>query len=164
MDIETTIAEAKALRSSDQLDESLELLEKLLEEHPDDPLVLFEVGGAYDVLGQEADAIPYYHRAVEEGLEGEELQECMICLGSCHRAIGEFQEAIEILEAFAERFENSRAGLPFLALAYYSNEQYSDAVGLLLDIILDTTSDPDILAYADPLDYYRDHLDEIWDG
>jgi hypothetical protein len=48
-------------------------------------------------------------------------------------------------------------------LAYYSNEQYEEAVSLLLELVLDTTSDEDILAYADPLDFYRDHLDEVWD-
>jgi tetratricopeptide (TPR) repeat protein len=163
MEIESTLAQAKKLRQDDELDDSLDLLEELLEEYPDDPHVLFEVGGAYDVLGLEAEAIPYYKKAVEEGLEEEDLQECLICLGSCHRALGEFQESVEVLEAFANKFPDSRAGLPFLALAYYSNQDYKEAVSLLLDIVLDTTTDEDILAYADPLDYYRDHLDEIWD-
>jgi tetratricopeptide (TPR) repeat protein len=163
MEIESTLAQAKKLRQDDELDDSLDLLEELLKEYPDDPHVLFEVGGAYDVLGLEAEAIPYYKKAVEEGLEEEDLQECLICLGSCHRALGEFQESVEVLEAFANKFPDSRAGLPFLALAYYSNQDYKEAVSLLLDIVLDTTTDEDILAYADPLDYYRDHLDEIWD-
>jgi tetratricopeptide (TPR) repeat protein len=163
MDIESTLTRAKELRQADELDDSLRLLEELLSEYPDDPQVLFEVGGAYDILGLEVEAIPHYKSAVEEGLEDEDLQECLICLGSCHRAIGEFQESVDILEAFAERFPDNRAGLPFLALAYYSNQNFGEAVSLLLDIVLDTSSDEDIQAYADPLDYYRDHLDEVWD-
>ena len=163
MEIESTLAKAKELRQADELDDSLGLLEELLSEYPDDPLVLFEVGGAYDVLGLEAEAIPHYKKAVEEGLEDGDLQECLICLGSCHRAIGEFQESVDVLEAFIVRFPDNRAGLPFLALAYYSNQDYKEAVSLLLDIVLDTSSDEDILAYADPLDYYREHLDEVWD-
>jgi len=164
MDIESTIEKAKELRQEDELDESLNLLEKLLAENPDNPLVLFEVGGAYDVLGSEVDAIPHYNEAIEAGLEGDELQECLICLGSCHRAVGEFEMAVEMLEAYADRFPDNRGGLPFLALAYYSNEQYEEAVRLLLDIVIDTTSDEDIIAYADPLDYYKDNLDEVWDS
>ncbi|MGB3713833.1 MAG: tetratricopeptide repeat protein [Candidatus Promineifilaceae bacterium] len=163
MDIESTLARAKELRQADELDDSLELLEELLSEYPEDPHVLFEVGGAYDVLGLEAEAIPHYKNAVEEGLEGGDLQECLICLGSCHRAIGEFQESVDVLEALADKFPDNRAGLPFLALAYYSNQNYKEAVSLLLDIVIDTSSDEDILAYVDPLDYYRDHLDEVWD-
>jgi tetratricopeptide (TPR) repeat protein len=164
MDIEQTLAKAKELRKEDELEESLGLLENLLKEYPDNPLVLFEVGGAYDVLGEEGDAIPHYKQSVEEGLEGDNLQECLICLGSCHRAIGEFQEAVEILETYVERFPEKKGGLPFLAIAYYSNDQYEDAVALLLDLVLDTTSDEDILAYAGPLDYYRENLNEIWES
>ena len=110
MDIETTIARAKELRAADDLEESLDLLEQLLSEHPDDPLVMFEVGGAYDVLGLEAEAIPHYQQAIAEGLEGEELQECLICLGSCHRNIGNFGEAVEVLESYAGEFPETRAG------------------------------------------------------
>jgi tetratricopeptide (TPR) repeat protein len=163
MDIETTLAKVKEFRQADELEESLQLLENLLMEYPDDPLVLFEVGGGFDLMGFESEAIPHYRKAVEEGLEGEDLQECLICLGSCHRAIGEFQEAVDVLEALSERFPANRAGLPFLALAYYSNHQYRESVSLLLELVIDTTSDEDISGYADPLDYYREHLDEIWD-
>lgn len=164
MDIESTIQRARELRQEDELEDSLDLLERLLAENPENPLVLFEVGGAYDVLGSEVDAIPHYSQAIEAGLEGEELQECLICIGSCHRAIGEFAEAVEMLEAYADQFPENRAGLPFLALAYYSNEQYEESVKLLLDIIIDTTADEDIIAYADPLDYYKDNLDEVWEN
>jgi len=164
MEIEQTLVKAKELRNEDQLEESLELLEKLLQEYPDNPMVLFEVGGAYDVLGEEIDAIPHYMRSVAEGLEGDNLEECLICLGSCHRAIGEFQEAVEVLETYIERFPEKKAGLPFLAIAYYSNNQYEEAVALLLDLVLDTTSDEDILAFAGPIDYYRENLNEVWES
>ncbi|VAW33463.1 hypothetical protein MNBD_CHLOROFLEXI01-2566, partial [hydrothermal vent metagenome] len=38
-----------------------------------------------------------------------------------------------------------------------------EAVKLLLELLLETTNDKNILAYADPLDYYKDNLDEVWD-
>lgn len=73
---EATIAQAKKLRQEDQLEESQELLLELLYDHPDDPLVLYEVGGSYDVLGEEPEAIPYYQQAIAAGLAGDDLQEC----------------------------------------------------------------------------------------
>ena len=164
MNVEETISQAKELRSEDKLEESLALLENLLIEHSANPQVLFELGGAHDVLGVELDAIPYYEQAIEEGLSGDDLAECLICLGSCHRAIGQFQEAVDVLEAYVERFPDQNAGLPFLAIAYYSNGQYEDAVRLLLDLILDTTSDEEILAFSDPIDYYKDNLDEVFEN
>lgn len=163
MDKEITIEQAKALRQEDKLDESEELLLALLEEYPDDPLVLFEVGGAYDVMGLESEAIPYYERAIDEGLEGPELLECLICLGITHRVIGDFQEAVDALEQAVDDFPDDNSSKTFLALAYYSNEQYSEAVQLLLDLLLRTTNDEQILSYTDTLDFYKDNLDEIWD-
>ena len=42
----------------------------LHEQHPRDPRVLCEVGGAYDTAGEEATALDFYERALTEGLEG----------------------------------------------------------------------------------------------
>jgi tetratricopeptide (TPR) repeat protein len=163
MDIEETIEKAKQLRRDDELESSQELLLQLLEEYPDDPLVLFEVGGSYDVMGEEPQAIPYYRRAIDEGLEGSELQECLVCLGSSYRNVGRFDDSVELLEeAWADHPENNSIGT-FLALAYYSNEQHEEAVQLLLTLLLKTTTDENILTFVDALDYYKDNLNEVWD-
>jgi tetratricopeptide (TPR) repeat protein len=160
MTIETTIEQARDLRDNDQLEESQELLLKLLADHPDDPLVLFEVGGSYDVMGREDKAIPYYRQAIDEGLDGEDLQECLVCLGSSLRVAGQAAEAVEVLQEAVEDFPDDNSGKAFLALAYYSNGQHHEAVRLLLELLLETTNDEDILAYGDPLGYYKDNLDE----
>jgi tetratricopeptide (TPR) repeat protein len=163
MDKDITIKEAKALRRKDKLEESQELLLSLLQEYPHDPQVLFEVGGSYDVMGLEPEAIPYYERAVQQGLEGVDLQECLVCLGSSYRVVGESQEAVDILEEAIEQFPDNNSSKAFLALAYYSNNQAEDAVRTLFELLLETTNDENILAYADPLDFYKDHLDGNWD-
>lgn len=63
------IEEARGLlRRDDELEASQAQLLALLAEFPDHPLVLFEVGGAYDVLGEEGEAIPYYRRAIAAGV------------------------------------------------------------------------------------------------
>ncbi|WP_420632049.1 tetratricopeptide repeat protein [Candidatus Leptofilum sp.] len=161
--IEETIARAKELRRDDELEASQELLLELLAEHPSDPLVLYEVGGSYDVMGEEKDAIPYYQKAIKQGLDGDDLQECFVCLGSSHRNVGNFDEAVEMLEKAVTQFPDNNSGNVFLALAYYSDGREDEAVSLLLDLLLKTTNDQNILDYADPLDYYKDNLDEVWD-
>jgi tetratricopeptide (TPR) repeat protein len=162
MDIEETLAAAKALRERDELEHSQQLLLALLEEHPNDPSVLFEVGGSYDVMGQEAEAIEFYRRAVDEGLQDDELQECLVCLGSSLRVIGDFDEAVEVLEDATLRFPEKRSGQAFLALAYYNAGEHRKAVQLLLDLLLETTSDENILAYTEPLSFYREYPDNDW--
>jgi tetratricopeptide (TPR) repeat protein len=158
-----TINKAKALRREDRLEESQELLLALQQEYPLDPLVLFEVGGSYDVMGLEPEAIPYYEQAVQYGLAGADLQECLVCLGSSYRVVGESQEAVDILEDAIEQFPDNNSSRAFLALAYYSNDQVEESVRTLLELLLETTKDENILAYADPLDYYKDNLDEVWE-
>ena len=163
-DLMETIEGARRLRRADELESSQALLLELLEEYPGDPLVLFEVGGAYDVMGEVEIAIPYYRQAISAGLEGSDLQECLICLGSSLRVAGEHDEAVETLEQAADEFPNNNSGRVFLALAHYSNGDPDLAVGTLLSVLLETTQDPDILTYADTLDYYKDNLDETLDG
>ena len=132
-------------------------------EYPKDATVLYEVGGSYDVLEQEKDAIPYYQKAIKAGLERHELQECLICLGSCFRNIGEFETAVETLKKAEAQFPQRNSVKVFLALAHYSDAQEDEAVKILIDLLLKTTKDKDILNYADTLDFYKDNLDEIWD-
>jgi tetratricopeptide (TPR) repeat protein len=159
-----TIEEARSLRHEDDLEASQAQLLALMEEYPDHPLVLFEVGGSYDVMGEEEMAIPYYRRAIAAGLEGSDLQECLICLGSTLRVTGEYDEAVSILEQATEEFPDRNSGRVFLALAYFSNGDAERAVSTLLSLLLETTSDEDILGYADALDYYKDNLGETLDG
>ena len=94
MDKNSTLKEAISLRADDRLEESNELLLKLAAEYPDDPQVLFEVGGSFDLLGFANDAIPHYRRAIDEGLTGPDLQECFICFGICQRAVGDLRRRL----------------------------------------------------------------------
>lgn len=154
------IQTARDLRHDDELEASQELLLDLMAEHPDEPLVLFEVGGSYDVLGEEESAIPYYRKAIDAGLADGELQECLVCLGSSLRVVGETEEAVEVLEQAVADFPERRSSRAFLALAYLSDGRADQAVAALLDLLLDTTEDDDILSYRDALEYYRDELND----
>lgn len=159
----TAIERARTLRREDELETSQTELLALLEEFPDHPLVLFEVGGSYDVLGDEEEAIHYYRQAIAAGLDGTDLQECLICLGSTLRLTGDHEEAVAMLEQAVDEFPERNSGRVFLALAHYSNGDPGQAITTLLSVLLDTTSDEDILNYADALEYHKDNLDELAD-
>ena len=161
--IEDQIEQARELRQVDKLEESQELLLNLLKKEPKHPLVLYEVGGSYDVLGEERKAIPYYKQALAAGLDGEDYQECLICLGTCYRNIGAVDDALAVLKRFTKEFPDLNSGRVFLALAYYSDGREDETTRILLDLLLETTSDEDILAYAGTIEFYRDHLEDFWD-
>lgn len=162
MDKKTTINRARILRQEDELDLSRDLLLELLIEYPEDPLVQFELGGAYDVLGDTAEAIKNYELAIDNGLEEPELEECYICLGTCYRVIGASVQAVSVLEETVTRYPESISAKTFLAIAYYSDKRFHDAVKLLLELILENIDDEEITAYYDTLEFFKDNLDEIW--
>ncbi|MEZ4516485.1 MAG: tetratricopeptide repeat protein [Chloroflexota bacterium] len=157
-DILARVEEARVLRKQDELEESQELLLSMFQEHPDHPLILFEVGGSYDVIGEEELAIPYYRRALVEGIDGDDRQECLVCLGSSLRVIGESEEAVAILQQAVEEFPNRPSARVFLALALLDEGEEVEAVATLLDVVLKTSNDEDIQAYSGALEYYRDEL------
>jgi len=163
MDRVKTLAQAKALRAKDDLEGSQELLLALYDEQPDDPTVIFELGGSYDVMGIEDLAIPYYREAIEKGLAGDELQECLVCLGSSLRYIGAYDEAVEVLDEATARFPGRNSSRIFWAMAQYNAGNYEASVSELITLLLETSKDPDILAYANALSYYKDNLDEQLD-
>ena len=162
MNKDETILQARELRDNDDLEASLELLLELLEENYEDALVLFEVGGAYDVLGMALEAMPYYEKAIENGLADPELEECYECLGTTHRVIGEFEDSVDVLEQAVERYPESYGTKAFLAIAYYGNGQFAEAVQVLMEALLETTADEDLQTYSDTLTYFKDNLDEVW--
>ena len=64
-DLTTRLEEARNLREEDELEASQEIFLELLNEYPDNTTVLYEVGGSYDLLGEEREAIPFYEKAIE---------------------------------------------------------------------------------------------------
>ncbi len=162
MNKDETIERARDLRDKDELDASLELLLLLKDEFHEDAMVLFEVGGAYDILGMAPDAIPYYEKAMENGLDDPELEECYVCLGTSHRVIGEFEDSVDVLEQAVENYPESYVAKVFLAIAYYGNGQFSESVQALMNALLDTTADEELQSYSDTLNFFKDNLDEVW--
>ncbi|TYD00292.1 tetratricopeptide repeat protein [Arthrobacter echini] len=59
-----------AARERDNMAPTIAALLRLHQEHPEDPRVLYEVGGAYDTAGEEATAAGFYERAMAAGLDG----------------------------------------------------------------------------------------------
>ncbi len=84
--------------------EAITYFKQLDAQHPDNALVQFELGGAYDSAGHEAQAIPHYRRAIELGLHEEYEPRVAIQLGSSLRNVGEYAEAVAVLTAACQKF------------------------------------------------------------
>lgn len=145
------------------LEQARTLLLDLNAAYPDDPEITFQTAVVHDNLGLERAAIPFYVRALEQGLSQADLERALLGLGSTYRGLGEYQQAVETLRRGVSEFPRNRALQIFLAMALYNTQQYKEAMELVLTNLLETTSDEKLQYYKRPLEYYSSHLDEIWE-
>jgi len=163
------LAEAIQLRETgrakqDQaiLEEARTLLLDLVAAYPDDAEITFQTAVVHDNLGLERESIPFYVRALEQGLFGPNLERAYLGLGSTYRGLGKYQKAEETFRRGVKEFPDNRALQVFLAMTLYNTQQYKEAMELVLTNLLETTSDEKLQYFKRPLFYYASHLDETW--
>jgi len=87
---------------------------------PDDAEITFQTAVAHDNLGFSREAIPFYLRALTQGLSEPDLERALMGLGSTCRGLGEYQQAEEALRRGAREFPHNRAIQVFLAMTLYN--------------------------------------------
>jgi tetratricopeptide (TPR) repeat protein len=115
-----------------------------------------------DTQGKESEAVPYYERAIAQGLAGEDLRGAMLGLGSTYRCLGQYDRAVDMLRAGIERFPEAGEFAVFLAMALYNTGQHTEAMSLLLSTLVQSTHDDGIGAYRNAILFYHDKLDQTW--
>ncbi|WP_010096532.1 tetratricopeptide repeat protein [Ornithinibacillus scapharcae] len=153
---------ALVLRKKKKLKESNSLLIELTKEHPHNPEYHYQCAWSFDVLGEEAKAVPYYERAIELGLNGKSLEGAIVGLGSTYRTIGDYENSKRIFEKGLKLFPNNQAIKAFFSMTLYNLKQHDQAMELLLNCLIETTADNSIRDYERAIRYYSDKLDQIW--
>jgi tetratricopeptide (TPR) repeat protein len=156
------LASAIKLRESENHEEARELLLELHTEFPEDPQVNYQCAWIHDLLVLEREAIPFYEKAIQVGLNGGDLKSALLGMGSTYRCIGEYRRSIEIFQHALSLFPDSREFKVFLGMAYYNIGEFSKAMELLLNSLADTSNDEGILRYQRAIRFYSDKLDQTW--
>ncbi|MCM3087612.1 tetratricopeptide repeat protein [Bhargavaea ginsengi] len=156
------IGKAVQLRKEGRLKESNALLVELAEKHPDDPEVRYQAAWSFDVIGEEASAVPHYETAIRTGLSGKDLERAYLGLGSTYRTLGDYEKSNEVFTRGREEFPENRAIQVFHAMVLYNLGRHTEAMELLLINLSDTTSDPAISEYGKAIRFYADNLDQTW--
>src|SRR5262245_36850948 len=156
------LASAIKLREANKHEEARELLLELHAEFPNDPQVNYQCAWIHDLLGLEREAIPFYKKAVQEGLTSDELQGALLGMGSTYRSIGEYQKAKETFQNALELFPERHEYKTFLAMTYYNLGEYAKAMELLLTSLAETSKDEGVTRYQRAIQFYADKLDETW--
>ena len=145
-------------RHRGQIDHVLDLLKKFDERFPKVAEINYQIAWTCDVLGKEAEALPYYEKAVALGLSENELAGALIGLGSTLRSLGHYDRAIKVLRSALAQFPDNREFEVFLAMALHGAGQNTEAMKLLLTTIADTTEDPGLTTYQRAIRFHASKL------
>jgi tetratricopeptide (TPR) repeat protein len=158
------LKKAITYRTEGKLQESNELLVRLVKDSPDDPFTYYQCAWSFDVLGKEREAVPYYEKAIELGLAGEDLEGAHLGLGSTYRTLGNYEKSREVFEKGLEHFPHNKALLVFYSMTLYNLKEHHQAMEKLLTCLVESTNDPNILQYKKAIRFYADKLDTIWES
>jgi tetratricopeptide (TPR) repeat protein len=156
------LVQAIQLRSEGKLEESNEILKTLVSNNPHDAEINYQCAWSFDVLGKEADAVPYYEKAIQIGLNDENALGAFIGLGSTYRTLGEYQKSKNTFETGLARFPDNNALKTFYAMTLYNVDEHAMAMEILLNCLVKTTTDEDIASYKKAIHFYSDKLDQTW--
>lgn len=160
--IKTELAKAIELRTRGKHHEANRLLIALVIEYPNHASTNYQCAWSFDLLGEERKAVPYYEKAIKLGLPSTELEGALLGLGSTYRTLGEYEKARTVLIRGIELFPNNHAIQTFYAMTLYNLDEHRKAMELLLQSLIETTNDPNIIRYRKAIHFYSDKLDNVW--
>ncbi|GAB6109953.1 tetratricopeptide repeat protein [Fusibacter bizertensis] len=148
-------------RENGKTDEAMDILKSLLETHPDDAEINYQLAWCYDVLGYEKEAVPYYEKAIAIGLCEKDQIEAIIGLGSTYRTIGQYSKSQILLENSISKYDNKALEV-FLAMTLFNLNDYEKSISILLKLLADSSSDEDIRKFSKAISFYSDRLNQVW--
>ena len=156
--MEWRVRMAAVWAEADRLDDAelVRRIDEIAAERPDDPLALFERGGARDSTGDEAGAEQFYRAALGAGLPDAERARCVIQLASTVRNLGRPEESLELLRnEFEGRPDDelADAAIVFAALALVDLGRPVDAAASLMHALA-----PHLPRYRRSVHAYADAL------
>ncbi|GGQ29026.1 tetratricopeptide repeat protein [Streptosporangium pseudovulgare] len=160
---DAALAEAVRLREQGQAEQARERLVELAERYPEDDEIAYQTACVHDSLGLEAEAVPFYKRALSgPGLSREDRHGAFLGLGSTYRVLGRYDSAVETLRRGLAEFPEGPALQAFLSMALYNSGESHEAVRLLLRTLTATSGDRRVQDYRRAIEYYADDLDAVW--
>ncbi|WP_405392931.1 tetratricopeptide repeat protein [Streptomyces sp. NBC_01102] len=156
------LAEAVRLREGGHPEQAREHLLALTATFPDAVDVAYQTAWVHDVLGLEAEAVPYYERCLQgDGLREEDRRGALLGLGSTYRVLGRFGQAVETLRLGVAEFPDDGALRTFLSMALFNTGEHHEAMQILLNLVAETSGSPHVQRYRPAIEYYAADLTRI---
>lgn len=108
---------------------NLTLLQKQLLDRPDDPYTLYQLGKAYEIVSDAANACKYFEMAIRPELDPElaYVQELVISYGEALLETGQSAEALSF-EKIYDSFATTADFVYLMGMIYLRNERYEEAL------------------------------------
>ncbi|PZE65132.1 tetratricopeptide repeat protein [Curtobacterium sp. MCBD17_021] len=149
--IEARLDAIFAARNREDMRPTIDALLPIYNEHPENPRVLYELGGAYDTAGDEATALSYYERAMERGLAGDVRRRCYVQYGSTLRNLGQIDDSLRAFARARAEFPESVALGAFEALTFHADGRPNTALASLLVLLAEHVHAPELDRYKPAL-------------
>ena len=133
---EEQLVRALELRKEDKKKESNHILFKMAEEYPDHAFINYQCAWSFDVLGEESKAVPFYEKAIKQGLSGKDLEGAILGLGSTYRTLGEYEKSEKVLLEGMKLFPTNRAMQVFYTMTLYNLSEHKKAMEFLLKCLI----------------------------
>lgn len=159
---EERLARAVELRESGDLEQARTFLLELRAELPEDAQVAVQTAWVHDSMGLEEEAVEHYEAAIAGDLSDDELRGALLGLGSTYRTLGRDEDSDRTFRQGIERFPDFLPLRVFHAMTAYNLGRPRDAIEELINVLLQSTSDPTILRYRRSLSAYAEDLDRSW--
>lgn len=140
-------------------------------ELPDDAEVAYQAAWAHDVLGLEAEALPFYQRALgrpDDGgrpprtaptaLSEADRRGALLGLGSTYRVLGRYPESVAVLREGCAAYPADGALRAFLAMSLFNTGEHEESMRLLLTLLADTSTDAGVRDYRAAIAFYAEDL------
>ncbi len=154
------LEKVKATRAEGSFEKTMAILNVEGAKDPECPIINLQIAWTHDALGKEHDAIPAYEKAIKLGLQGQDLIDAYLGLGSTFRTIGEYAKSNEVFDQAIATFPEFRPFRIFLSLTLHNLSDHSRAMEILIKELVATTSDDSIKDYNSALLFYSDKLDQ----
>ncbi|WP_020144161.1 tetratricopeptide repeat protein [Terracoccus sp. 273MFTsu3.1] len=156
-------AEIAGLWEGDDEPARLAAAQELVDGHPGDPRLVFELAGVKDAMGDEQGAIGLYEEALAGGLREPHRHRAQLQLASSLRVVGRTAEAQGLVADVLEARPHNTAALMLKALVQADLGQERQALADLIRATLEATTDVDTQAYRRALRAYADELAPVTD-
>jgi thioredoxin-like negative regulator of GroEL len=106
--------------------------------------------------------VPHYRAALAGDLPDDLRRSAYLGLGSTCRTLGRYAEAEQVLHEGLRRYPEANEMRAFLAMVEHNLGRSKPAVEGLLRLLVETSADPGIRAYAGAIAFYAGDVDRVW--